>query len=115
MTTRLFSTVSLLVSFCYRTTASRTFSLREPGTCFAGYHGWSCPETLSIQMVWVLVACAFLLPLDGLSHYMNQEHVLQDTMVGAAPETLSIQNGMVFGGTSSEILACKRIGINPFM
>ena len=46
---------------------------------------------------------------------MNQEHVLQDTMIGAAPETLSIQNGMGFGGTSSEILACKRIGINPFM
>ena len=36
--------IIIIHSFCYRTTAGRTFSLREPGTCFAGYHGWSCPR-----------------------------------------------------------------------
>ena len=43
-----FLIVSVLIiiihSFCYRTAAGRTFSLREPGTHFAGYHGWSCPR-----------------------------------------------------------------------
>ena len=36
--------IIIIHSFCYRTTAGRTFTLREPGTCFAGYHGWSCPQ-----------------------------------------------------------------------
>ena len=39
-------------------------------------------------------------------HYVNQECLLQDTMVGTHLKTLSIQDDMGFGGTSSEFLAC---------
>jgi hypothetical protein len=55
------------------------------------------------------------LALAGHSHYVNQEHLLQDTAVGADLETVSIRDDMGFDGTSSEILACKRIGFNCFM
>lgn len=48
------------------------------------------------------------LPLAGQSHYVNQEHFLQDTnhstMVGAHLETDFIRDDIGFGGTSSEIL-----------
>ena len=45
-------------------------------------------------------------PLAGHFHYVNQECLLQDTMVGTHIETLSIQDDMGFGGMSSEFLAC---------